>query len=165
MKKLKYENGFTLIETIVAVSVVVVGLISALGAITTALFHVSNIQDRLIAANLAAEGIEMIRNIRDNNWLQNLAWNNGLNNGDYQAACGLPACNSIVISSYGGNNLLFDSNTGLYNYSSGANTPYIRKISIANISLYEIRAVSIVTWQRRGTTYTNSAEDHFFNWK
>ncbi|MCX6813816.1 MAG: prepilin-type N-terminal cleavage/methylation domain-containing protein [Candidatus Azambacteria bacterium] len=158
-KLIKNNNGFTLLETIVAVSLIVVGLISALGLITTSLFYVSNIQDRLVAANLMAEGIEVARNIRDNNWLQSQPWNNGLANGDYQVAY-----NSMSLSLYSGNPLLLDSN-GLYNYTSGATTPYVRKISIADLSNYEIQVISTVTWQRRGTTYSSSAEDHLFNWK
>ena len=154
------KNGFTLIEAIVAIGIVMVGLFSALGAITTALFYVSNIQDRLIATNLVAEGIEVARNIRDNNHLQDRVWNNDLANGDYQAAY-----NSTSFSSYSGNPLLLDSSTGLYNYSSGNPTYYLRRISIANLSDYEIRVISTVTWQRRGVTYSSSAEDHFFNWQ
>ena len=156
----KNHNGFTLIETIVAVGVITIGLISALALITNSLFYVSNINDRLIAANLVAEGLEVVRNIRDNNWLQSLPWNNGLANGDYQTSY-----NSIALSPYTGNPLLLDSGSGFYNYSSGANTIYVRKISIANISSYEIRVISTVTWQRRGVIYSNSAEDHLFNWK
>lgn len=157
----KDKNGFTIIETTVAIGVIAIGLITALGAITTSLFYVSSIQDNLVAANLAAESLEVVRNIRDNNWLQkNPNWNAGLANGDYQAAY-----NSTSLSSYSGNPLLFDSNTGLYNYTFGNPTPYLRKISIANLSNYEIQIVSTVTWQKRGVTYSSSAEDHLFNWK
>lgn len=160
MKKSGYKNGFTLIETIVAVGIIVIGLVSALTLITNSLFYVSNIGDRLIAANLTAEGLEVVRNIRDNNWIQNLSWNNGMPDGDYQASY-----NSTALSPYSGNPLLFDSGSGLYNYSSGAGTLYVRKISVSNLSSYEIRVVSTVTWQRRGVTYSNSAESHIFNWK
>ena len=153
-------KGFTLLETIVAIGVIVIGLISALTLITTSLFYVSNIQDRLVATNLVAEGLEVARNIRDNNWLQNLSWNNGLASSDYQASY-----NSVSLSPYSGNPLLFDSSTGLYNYTSGSATAYVRKISIANLSSYEIRIISTVTWQRRSITYSSSAEDHLFNWK
>ena len=156
----KNNDGFTLIETIVAVGIIVIGLVSALTLITNSLFYVSNIGDRLIAANLTAEGLEVVRNIRDNNWLQELPWNSGLADGDYQTSY-----DSTVLSPYSGNPLLFDGGSGLYNYSSGANTLYVRKISISNLSVYEIRVVSTVTWQRRGITYSNSAESHLFNWK
>ncbi|OGD24802.1 hypothetical protein A2819_00980 [Candidatus Azambacteria bacterium RIFCSPHIGHO2_01_FULL_40_24] len=160
MKKLGFKNGFTLIETIVAVGVITIGLVSALTLISYSLFYVSNINDRLIAANLVAEGLEVVRNIRDNNWLQSLSWNNGLANGDYQVSY-----NSIALSPYSGNPLLFNASGGIYNYSSGTNTYYVRKVSISNISSYEMRVISTVTWQRRGVVYSNSAEDHLFNWK
>lgn len=163
----KNNNGFTLLETIVAVGLIVVGLISALGLITTSLFYVSNIQDRLVAANLAAEGIEVVRNIRDSNWLQNptdrTKWNLNLSNGDYQIAY-----NSVPpLSFYNDSNLLqLNSSTGLYNYIAGASTPYKRKVSIVNLSNgYEMQVISTVTWQRRGVTYSSSAEDYLFNWK
>ncbi len=148
-----------MLETIVAVGLIMVGFVAVLVLITTSLFYISNIQDRLAAANLIAEGIEVVRNIRDNNWLQNRAWNSGLANGDYQTAY-----NSMSLSSYNGSPLLLNSN-GLYNYTSGATTSYVRKISIANLSNYEIRIIATVTWQRRGITYSSSAEDHLFNWK
>lgn len=158
-------NGFTLFETIVATGLILVGLVGALALITTSLFYVSNIQDRLIAANLAAEGIEMVRNIRDNNWLRGDSWNSGLANGDYQVAY-----NSMALSAYSGQPFLFDSTTNLYDYDiSGTITPYVRKISITNMpnmqEANEIKVVSEVTWQRRGVAYSSSAEDHLFNWK
>lgn len=153
-------NGFTLFETIVATGLILVGLVAALALITTSLFYASNIQDRLIAANLAAEGIEIVRNIRDNNWLKSISWNNGLTDGDYQVAY-----DSTALSAYSGQPFLFDSTANLYGYASGATTPYVRKISITNISANEIKVVSTITWRGRGVSYSNSAEDRLFDWK
>ena len=72
----KSNKGFTLLETIVAVAVIMVGLIAALVLINSSLFYVSLIKDRLIAANLNSEGLEVARNIRDNNWLNGRNWKN-----------------------------------------------------------------------------------------
>ncbi|MDP2946305.1 MAG: prepilin-type N-terminal cleavage/methylation domain-containing protein [bacterium] len=160
LRKLNKNNkGFTLLETIVAVGLIVVGLVAALALITNSLFYVSNIQDRLAAANLMTEGIEVVRNIRDNNWLQNKIWNDGLADGDYQVAY-----DSISLSPYSGNPLLLDS-SGLYSYTSGVTTLYVRKISIVNLSNYEIQIIATVTWQKRGVIYSSPAEEHLFNWK
>ncbi|MBI4919736.1 hypothetical protein HY838_00310 [Candidatus Azambacteria bacterium] len=159
MKQLN-SGGFTLLETIVAVGLIAVAFVASLNLMATSFFYVSNIQDRLVAVNLTGEGIEIARNIRDNNWLQGKAWNSGLADGDYQAAY-----DSTSLSLYGGNPLLFNSGAGLYNYTSGEATPYIRKISIANLSSYEIKIISTVTWQRRNNSYSISAEDHLFNWR
>lgn len=156
----RYSKGFTLLETIVAIGVITTGFVSALALITNSYFYISNIQNRLVAANLAAEGIELVRNIRDNNWLQSQAWNLGLNEGDYQVAY-----DSASLSPYSGNPLLLDAN-GIYNYASGTSTsPYVRKISIAAISNYQMRVTSAVTWKRGVITYNNSVEEYLFDWK
>lgn len=157
--------GFTLLETMVAIGIIVIGLMSSLSLITNALSVVSNIQDRLIAANLAAEGIEVVRNIRDNNWLQNRGdtskWNLGLDNGDYSAAY-----NSLALGLSSDVLLKLNPLSGIYSYAPGDNpTGFKRKISITNLSSYEIRVISTTTWQRKGITYNIAAEDHLFNWK
>ncbi|MDO8743197.1 MAG: type II secretion system protein [Candidatus Azambacteria bacterium] len=154
------NTGFTLLETIVAVGLIVSGLILALALINTSLVYISNVQDRLVAANLAMEGIEVIRNIRDNNWLDDLSWNSGMaGDGDYQVAY-----NGASPVSYSGAPLQLNAD-GFYNYTTGAITPYSRKISITNISDHETRVVSKVSWQKRGKDYELSAEEHLFNWK
>ena len=160
MIKVEKKNGFTLVETMVAIGIITIGLVSVLTLITSSLFYISNVNDRLIAANLTVEGLEVVRNIRDNNWLQGLSWNNGLADGDYQIAY-----NSIVVSPYGGDFLLFDDDGGFYNYDFREATIYSRRISISNLSNYEIRIVSTVNWERRGITYSNSAEGHLFDWR
>mgnify|MGYP001557849479 CR=1 FL=1 len=159
-KLIKNNKGFTLLETIVAVGVIMIGLVAVLTLINNSLFYVSLIKDRLIAANLNSEGLEVVKNIRDNNWLQNRAWNNGLSDGDYNVAY-----NSLSLSPYADTELLIDASNGLYNYSIGSPTGFKRKISTSNLSSYELRVISTITWQRKGITYTNSAEDHLFNWK
>jgi len=156
----KNNKGFTLLETIVAIGVIIVGLMAVLVLINSSLFYVSLIKDRLVAANLNSEGLEVVRNIRDNNWLQNLAWNNGLSDGDYNIAY-----NSLSLNPYADMELLIDASNGLYNYSSGNSSGFKRKISTSNLSSYELRVISTVTWQRKGINYANSAEEHLFNWK
>jgi len=153
------KNGFTLFETIVAVGVIMVGLVAVLVLINSSLFYVSLIKDRLIAVYLNTEGLETARNIRDNNWLQNLVWNNGFSNGENNVSY-----NSLSLSPYADTELLIDS-SGLYNYSSGSPSGFKRKISVANLSSYELRIISVVTWQRKGINYVDSAEEHLFNWK
>lgn len=66
----KNGAGFTLIELVIAVGVFTVGI---MGAFTLALADLKVAKDnfnRVLAADLAREGIELIRNIRDSNWLK-----------------------------------------------------------------------------------------------
>lgn len=166
---LRHKNssafGFTLIETLVAIGIIVFGLVSALTLINTSLFYLSNINDRLIAANLSAEGIELIRNTRDNNWLNGDDWNRHIDEDDYEVSCEEDSCEEIDLDSYRDRLLKLNTVNGIYNYRSGINTLFKRKVSISEISGNEIRVISTVTWQRKGIAYTSSAEDHLFNWK
>lgn len=71
-------RGQTLIEVITALAVIAIGLVSVLSLATTNVRNQGIGLSRLIANNLAREGIEVARNIRDTNWLGGEAWYAGL---------------------------------------------------------------------------------------
>lgn len=73
-------RGSTLIEVIIALMVVAVGLVGALSLATSNVRNQGIGLSRLIAINSAREGIELVRNIRDSNWLSGPAhaWYDGL---------------------------------------------------------------------------------------
>jgi len=69
-KELKNKKGFTLVELIIALGVFSAGIMSAF---TLALAGLNTSKDnyaRIQAANLAREGLELVRNERDSNWLK-----------------------------------------------------------------------------------------------
>ncbi len=64
------SSGFTLLEGIVAIGVISVGLAGALSLALSNLSSAQGNERRIVAANLAREGIEFVRNQRDSNWLK-----------------------------------------------------------------------------------------------
>ncbi|HYD90045.1 MAG TPA: hypothetical protein VEA37_00985, partial [Flavobacterium sp.] len=67
----KQSKGVTLIETVAALFILTMGISSVVG---TAIYSFSvhgKILYRLTALELSREGIEVVRNIRDSNWLPN----------------------------------------------------------------------------------------------
>lgn len=66
----KTKSGETLLEVIMAVFIVATGSAAATGLIVSSLQANSFSRDSLVAMNLAVEGIEAVRNIRDTNWLK-----------------------------------------------------------------------------------------------
>lgn len=70
LKKITFRTAETLIEVVMAIFVVATGSAAATSLIVTAMQSNSFSRDNLIALNLAVEGIEAIRNIRDSNWLK-----------------------------------------------------------------------------------------------
>ena len=77
------RRGFTLLETIIAVTVVLVGVV---GLMTLGVFTIQTERQTTNAhqaQQLAQEGIEVVRAIRDSNWLEradggSVAWNRGV---------------------------------------------------------------------------------------
>lgn len=70
--------GLTLIEVVVALGVVTTGVLAGLTLTTYNLNTSVASASRLVAANLAREGIEVIRQKRDSNWLAGQPWNQGI---------------------------------------------------------------------------------------
>lgn len=80
------REGQTLMELIVAIFVILVGIV---GTVTLAIMTLTIAREskhRVLSANLAREGIDVVRQIRDSNWLAAATWNTGLSVGnDYSA--------------------------------------------------------------------------------
>ncbi|MBI1755189.1 type II secretion system protein, partial [Candidatus Azambacteria bacterium] len=73
-----HEKGFTLLESLVAIAVFTVGVSAAIVLIISSLNVGTRTQHKIIAANLAQEGIEATRNIRDRNWLSGKPWTDAI---------------------------------------------------------------------------------------
>jgi Tfp pilus assembly protein PilV len=67
-KKAKAEKGFMLPDVILAIFVTTTALVAILAAVVPALKAEFYKRDQIIATGLAQEGIELVRNVRDNNW-------------------------------------------------------------------------------------------------
>src|SRR3990172_140667 len=73
--------GFTIIEVIIAISLVNIGLL-AISSLVIQNIQTQDInREYIIASMLAQEGLELARNIRDNNWRNDIDWKygNGVN--------------------------------------------------------------------------------------
>ena len=66
----KYSQGQTMIETLVAIFILVMGITAAIGLAIYALATSSNVTKQIIAVGLARQGLEAVKNMRDTNWLQ-----------------------------------------------------------------------------------------------
>lgn len=85
------KRGFSLVEAIVSITVLLVGVLAvvSLGIAMVTQARLTNAQ--AVASQLAREGVEVVRSIRDSNWLQAedigaINWNAGLSDGtDYSA--------------------------------------------------------------------------------
>jgi len=64
------QTGQTIIETVVAIFILVSGIAAAVGLAIFALSSSENVTKQMIAVGLAREGVEGVKNMRDTNWLR-----------------------------------------------------------------------------------------------
>jgi hypothetical protein len=65
----KNQNGQSLLETIVAIFLLTTGLTTGLGLAIYAFSNSEISLNQIIATNLASEGVDVVRAMRDSNWL------------------------------------------------------------------------------------------------
>jgi len=76
----KNRRAETLSETIIALSILAIGITASSAVIASSMQNMGLAKNRIVAVNMAREGIEAVRSIRDTNWLKfsgkrRLCWN------------------------------------------------------------------------------------------
>lgn len=62
------QRGFTLVEVIVMMAVLTIGVLATLAVANVAVRSSERNEQQAVGANLAREGVELVRAIRDSNW-------------------------------------------------------------------------------------------------
>ncbi|HNV97547.1 MAG TPA: hypothetical protein PKL13_04580 [bacterium] len=75
MKKRRAQG---ILEVVIAIYIAVVGVLSIMNLVISSMKVQEFNHNMLIATNLAREGVEIVRNIRDSNWIRGSNWNEGL---------------------------------------------------------------------------------------
>lgn len=75
--KKSHHTGQTLIETLVALFILIMGVSAAVGLAVFAFSASTGIIKQIVATGLAREGVEAVRNMRDTNWLKDALQVNG----------------------------------------------------------------------------------------
>ncbi len=169
----KREEGFTLVETLVAVSIFSVSVVALMVVLGKGIADSNYAKKKIIAENLAQEGVESLRNIRDNTVLFAATGQVGWNS--FIANIGNSACNntgsrcyvndSLILVSCGGQcpEMRYDSSTGRYGYS-GSLSGFRRTITAVTDINNEVKISSLVTWSHAGVNYSVTLSETLFNW-
>jgi len=72
------RRGQTLLEAIIAIGIIVTAVSSSLTLVQGAITAEGQSEASIVAGNLAREGVEVVRALRDGNWLADVAWDAGL---------------------------------------------------------------------------------------
>jgi prepilin-type N-terminal cleavage/methylation domain-containing protein len=187
------SKGFTLIETMIAVSILALSVAGPLYTASRAFISAETAHDQLVASYLAQESIEYVHAMRDNDYLaayqaggtniSGTAWSTFLSGSAAGSVtqCRTSACTldpTRIMGTGSGFSLQPCSGAtctplylagGIYTQQSGiigaVRTPFTRTLQVIDISSTEVRVVSTVSWSFRGIPYSVSATSHLTSWQ
>lgn len=171
---IKKNRGFTLVETLVAIAILVTAVTAAFTAAQNGLSSAEFSKNQVTAFYLAQEGIEYIRNLRDDNgindrdWLYNIAETG--NPCELGHKCVVDAVNgssgTMSQCSSACPPLMINSN-GFYNQLTGSTTPFTREVLIESVggSADEVAVTVTIKWSKGVVPVTFVARENLFNWQ
>ena len=183
-KIVKNKSGFSVIEAVVATYMVSLALVGVLTLVAQNLKVKQINTNMMVASMLAQEGIELVRNIRDTNWLKGVNWKNcddlgsgcdivqsgdgtyaihylSPGGGDYPEI--FPAVDSITDAGA----RLNVSNTDFYQYQNGDPSIFSRLVEVQDSAGGEyIDVTCTVRWLAGGgQPYGYVAQTRLYNWR
>ena len=164
-------RGFTLIETLIAISVLLLAITGPLTIATRGLTSAAFARDQVAAYYLAQEAVELIRNKRDNNHFANENWKDGTDSCFVEDGCYVDSATVDPIftpCAESGCPLLQKSVTsGFYSYSTGVGTapsPFTRTNKMQDVSADEFSVSVTIAWRTGVIEKSFTIQDNFLNW-
>ncbi len=169
MKKIIYskKKGFSVGETLLASFVLIVGIVSIVELASKNIIHTANSRSVVVASQLAQEGIELVRNARDNNAGRRYLDKKQDVSPLTDVFKGFSSCTGNVdYLTYYSNGLVCDSKlnlkvdvNGFYKISSDSSSNFKRRIILngSGTPVNSYKVYSVVTWGN--TSVPNNISD------
>lgn len=162
-KNLSVKSGFSLIEVLVTMLVLSFGLVGVSALMVSSIKSSQDARNQIIASELAQEGIELVKNLKDNNSTAFSSVNPDIPSGsnyriainssfaDFQNSNNVPALSKKLVIA--GASPTMGATEGFYYHVTSPNieTKFARKVRIVNIAdSGSITASVMVTWDGSG---------------
>jgi Tfp pilus assembly protein PilV len=165
----KKQEGYLLIEAMVAMGILTTSVLGIFALMSQSIKLTRVVDDQYVGTYLAAEGIEITKNLLDTNILTDVTKWNVEAGGDFSVGgCYEVDITSSVLPGAGCPSTLLKLKDSLYSYDpTGSASGFSRSVNITPIidgvgTQEGIHVVSTVTWAGGGSSVT--VEDKFYNW-
>jgi|SRR3989344_2685863 len=171
-------NGFTLVETLVAISILLMAVVAPLVLITSNITAAFSVKDKITALYLAEDAVDFVKYKTDTNFNEGDA--NWLDGVDACVAGGGQPCYvdsfNDTVQTCGGvctTPIKFNSSTNVYEYISGTDSKFRRTITIVPVTQDpnpstldpdEVIITALVEWEYKGVTKQTEISEHAFSW-
>lgn len=169
------KKGFTIIESLVAIAILVAVVTGAMSAVQTGISSYTYSKDQIIASYLAQEGFEQLKNLRDENALGGTTWLSGITEVEedpcyFGKACTVSPfetteaieCSAPNACSY----IRQDPVDGIYGYDvSWDLTPFRREIVLTSVNANEISVAVTIYWSKGATSREFRVRENILNWQ
>lgn len=181
------KQGFTFVETLVAITVLLIAVVAPMSLAQDGILAARLAQDQIVAFYLGQEGIEVVKNLRDNNRLANAAGGQlsgaelsncnvtdpesaeegcivdatRVTSGQFYTERCVGGCESIRLT---------DTAPYIYTYQNTGTSPtkYIREVKVWNptADINEAAVEVTVEWEfgKSGIIKTYKVRDFLYNW-
>jgi len=167
---MRKKKGFTLVETLVAITILTIGIAGPMTVATNAMNAGALARDKISAFHFAQEGVEYVRYVRDSNILDTAGWLRYLDNCRNSTPCGIANPKNIVNNNNDFRDcnpcrIVWRSGQKVYAHSSSPNRKFIRNIRVNEIIADQEAEIEVtVGWETKGRTYTYTLRERIFNW-
>ncbi|MEW6610899.1 MAG: prepilin-type N-terminal cleavage/methylation domain-containing protein [Patescibacteria group bacterium] len=166
VKKMTYYHGFTLVETVVSIGILLMGVAASLTLVTSTIAFSKQTESLIVVVNLAREGIEVVRSIRDVAGFSALPPGNTSWIVDRESASlTTPATFSGGSDIHACTNCALYLNNNQYRTTAGTPTLFWRLVNINTLSATEKEIVSTMRWTEHGRVHTYALTTVLTDWK
>ena len=167
--KIFNNQGISILEVVVAILIITIGMVGVLSLVIQNVEAQYINKNILIATGLAQEGLELVRNVRDLNWLTaGNAWNQDIvGDGTYAIDYrGRGSINASVNTLNDAGARLYVNSSNLYTHFSadGAATDFYRLISVVDQANY-LDVSCVIRWKEGTQNRDYTAETYLYDWR
>lgn len=163
------KEGFSILEITVSIFIISMAFIALLSLTNQNIQAQKTSENYLIASQLAQEGLELVRNIRDNNWGSGNFYDNIYDAGDNTFTIDYrnlgPDRTAISIDDTVAR--LYINSAGYYDHdNSGGATPFYRLITVATTDISKYLEIECkIKWSERGRDNEYTASTMLYDWR